>query len=152
TAPGQRLRGAVHASRGRHRRAADPGRGNRVIACVAPSPSIDRLFEVGRLRRGEIHRPTRFVRVPGGKGLNAARAAAALGAEVRAVALLGGQSGRWIAEELERIGLPLVASWCEGETRTCLSVADAESGSLTEFYETSAAVSAEEWEEFARLA
>jgi len=123
-----------------------------VIVCVAPSPSVDRLFEVDRLRPGEIHRPTRFVRVPGGKGLNAARAAAALGGDVRAVALLGGHSGRWIAEELARIGLPLVASWCEGETRNCLSVADADSGSLTEFYEANAAVSSEEWDAFARAA
>jgi 1-phosphofructokinase family hexose kinase len=123
-----------------------------VIACVAPSPSIDRLFEVERLRPGEIHRPSRLVRVAGGKGLNMARAAAALGAEVRVVALLGGHSGRWIADELERIGLPLVASWCEGETRTCLSVADAESGLLTEFYEANAAVSPDEWEAFVRVA
>jgi 1-phosphofructokinase family hexose kinase len=121
-----------------------------MITCVAPSPSIDRLFEVERLQAGEIHRSTQFVRVAGGKGLNAARAANALGADVRAVALLGGHSGRWIADELDRIGLPLVASWCEGETRSCLSVADADSGSLTEFYEANAAVSAAEWEAFAR--
>jgi 1-phosphofructokinase family hexose kinase len=123
-----------------------------MITCVAPSPSIDRLSEVERLQPGEIHRPTGFVRVPGGKGLNAARAAAALGADVRAVALLGGHSGRWIADELQRIGLPLVASWCESETRTCLSVADAASGLLTEFYELNAAVSPEEWQAFAQLA
>jgi 1-phosphofructokinase family hexose kinase len=123
-----------------------------MIACVAPSPSIDRLFEVDRLRPGEIHRPTGFVRVAGGKGLNAARAAAALGADVRAVALLGGRSGRWIADELERIGIPFVSSSCAGETRSCLSVADRESGSLTEFYEESAAVSREEWEAFEGLA
>jgi 1-phosphofructokinase family hexose kinase len=123
-----------------------------MIACVAPSPSIDRLFEVDRLRAGEIHRPTRFVRVAGGKGLNAARAAAALGTDVRAVALLGGWSGRWIADELDRIGIPLVASACAGETRSCLSVADEESGALTEFYEESAAVSPEEWGAFVRLA
>jgi 1-phosphofructokinase family hexose kinase len=123
-----------------------------VIACVAPSPSVDRLFEVECLRPGEIHRPTRFVRVAGGKGLNAARAASALGAEVRAVALLGGGSGHWIADELGRIGIPLVASWCGGESRNCLSVADRESGSLTEFYEESALVSPGEWEAFARAA
>jgi 1-phosphofructokinase family hexose kinase len=121
-----------------------------MIACVAPSPSIDRLFEVDRLRPGEIHRPTQFIRVPGGKGLNAARSAAALGADARAVCLLGGHSGRWIDEELARIGLPAVVTWCEGETRSCLSVADAHSGSLTEFYEANTAVSAAEWEEFAR--
>ena len=123
-----------------------------MITCVAPSPSIDRVFEVVRLQQGEIHRPTRFVRVPGGKGLNTARAAFALGADVRSVALLGGHGGRWIAAELARIGVPLVASWCECETRSCLSVADAESGSLTEFYEANATVSAAEWDEFARTA
>ena len=120
-----------------------------MITCVAPSPSIDRLFEVALLEPGEIHRPTNLVQVPGGKGLNVARSAAALGADVRAVALLGGHSGRWIADELERIGLPLAASWCAGETRTCLSVADAESGALTEFYEANAQVSPAEWEAFA---
>jgi 1-phosphofructokinase family hexose kinase len=123
-----------------------------MIACVAPSPSIDRLFEVVRLRPSEIHRPTGFVRVAGGKGLNVARAAAALGADVRAVALLGGYSGRWIADELERVGIPLVASACAGETRSCLSVADRESGSLTEFYEESPAVTPDEWEGFVRVA
>ena len=81
-----------------------------------------------------------------------ARAAAALGADVRAVALLGGASGRWIADELERIPLPFVASSCAGETRSCLSVLDREAGSLTEFYEESADVSPEEWEAFVRLA
>jgi len=120
-----------------------------VIACVAPSPSIDHLFEVERLHPGDIHRPTGFVRVAGGKGLNAARAAAALGADVRAIALLGGHSGRWIADELDRNGLPLVASWCASETRTCLSVADAESELLTEFYEANAPVSEQEWKAFA---
>ena len=123
-----------------------------MIACIAPSPSIDRLFEVERLRPGEIHRPSRFVRVAGGKGLNVARAAAALGADVRAVALLGGASGRWIADELERMALPFAASGCAGETRSCLSVLDREAGSLTEFYEESADVSPAEWEAFVHLA
>src|SRR5262245_52547339 len=123
-----------------------------MIACVAPSPSIDRVFEVERLRPGRIHRPVRFVQVAGGKGLNTARAAAALGEEVRAVALLGGYAGRWIADELSRLGLPCVAAWCRGETRNCLSAADEETGSLTEFYETSAAVTPWEWEAFARAA
>jgi 1-phosphofructokinase family hexose kinase len=123
-----------------------------LIACLAPSPSIDRLFEVRSLEPGGIHRPTRFVQVAGGKGLNVARSAAALAAEVRAVALLGGYAGRWIADELSRIGLPFDATWCRGETRSCLSVADVHAASLTEFYEASPPVSSAEWEDFARAA
>jgi 1-phosphofructokinase family hexose kinase len=118
-----------------------------VILCVAPNPSIDKLFEVDRLEPGGIHRPTAFTQVPGGKGLNVARAAATLGADVHVVALLGGHAGRWIADE---IGLPLTAVWTTAETRSCLSVADKRTGSLTEFYESGPAIAADEWAEFVR--
>jgi 1-phosphofructokinase family hexose kinase len=118
-----------------------------VILCVAPNPSIDKLFEVERLEPGGIHRPTSFVQVPGGKGLNVARAAATLGADVRAVALLGGAGGRWIADELEAIGITLSAVWHDGNTRSCLSVADADTQSLTEFYEDGPRVEDDAWRE-----
>ena len=67
-----------------------------MIVCLAANPSIDRLFEVERLVKGDIHRPTGFVQVAGGRGLNVARAAHALGAEVIAVAILRGHGGRWL--------------------------------------------------------
>jgi 1-phosphofructokinase family hexose kinase len=119
-----------------------------VIVCVAPNPSIDKLFAVEQLEPGGIHRPASFVRVPGGKGLNVARAAATLGAEVRAVALLGGHHGRWVADELAALRLPLTSVWHDGETRSCLSVADAASDSLTEFYEDAGPVTTAQWGEF----
>ena len=121
-----------------------------MIVCVAPNPSIDKLFEVDRVEPGRIHRSTALVPVAGGKGLNVARAAASLGADVHVVALLGGHAGRWIAEQLDVLELPLTAVWTASETRSCLSVADAETSSLTEFYEPGAQVSAAEWEQFVR--
>ena len=123
-----------------------------MIVCVAPNPSIDKLFEVRRLVPGEIHRPASFVQVPGGKGLNVARAAATLGAEVRAVALLGGHHGRWIAEELDELSMPLTAVWLDGETRSSLSVADSATESLTEFYEDGSPVDDATWKVFAAAA
>jgi fructose-1-phosphate kinase PfkB-like protein len=84
-----------------------------MIVCLAANPSIDRLFGVDRLTPGGIHRPAEFAQVAGGKGLNVARAASALGAEVRAVALLGGHAGRWIAEQCEREGIELAAAWAQ---------------------------------------
>ena len=119
-----------------------------MIVCVAPNPSIDKLFEVERLEPGGIHRPTAFVQVAGGKGLNVARAASALGAQVHVVALVGGRAGHWIADQLAALGIPLTAVWCASETRSCLSVADAETASLTEFYENGPRVSDAEWSEF----
>jgi 1-phosphofructokinase family hexose kinase len=119
-----------------------------VILCVAANPSIDKLFAVDRIRPAAIHRPSALTRVAGGKGLNVARAAHTLGADVHAAALLAGHAGRWIEAELARLGLPLHAVWTEGETRSCLSVADAETRSLTEFYEDGPAVTAADWERF----
>jgi fructose-1-phosphate kinase PfkB-like protein len=94
-----------------------------MIACVAPNPSIDRHFACARVVPGAIHRPDALVLRPGGKGLNVARAALALGGDVRAVALLAGHAGRWVAEALEAEGLDADVVWAEGETRSSLSVA-----------------------------
>src|SRR6185436_13566490 len=104
---GLRLRRPEHTRGGRHGRAAHArgGASAHVIVFVAGSPSIDRTHEVHALEPGAIHRPTRVVAVAGGKALNAARAAHHLGAEVRAIALLGGHAGRWIADALLREGL-----------------------------------------------
>ncbi|MGZ8637253.1 MAG: 1-phosphofructokinase family hexose kinase [Actinomycetota bacterium] len=106
-----------------------------MILCVAANPSIDKLFEVDRVVRGVIHRPERFVQVPGGKGLNVARAAHSLGAAVHATGILGGHAGRWLSEALAAEGVPGTFAWMDGETRASLSVADRETGGLTEFYE-----------------
>lgn len=122
-----------------------------MIVCVAANPSVDKLFQVDRLAPGGIHRPEGYVQTAGGKGLNAARAAATLGADVQAVALLAGHAGRWIAEQLERDGVPAEIVWAEGETRASLSVADRETERLTEFYEDGIEVDADTWNRFAAM-
>jgi 1-phosphofructokinase family hexose kinase len=83
------------------------------------------------------------VAVAGGKALNAARAAHALGADVHAIALLGGHAGRWVAAALEAEGVTCDGVPGPGETRICLSVSDGEA--LTEFYEPGPALAAEHW-------
>jgi 1-phosphofructokinase family hexose kinase len=119
-----------------------------VIVCAAANPSVDRLFEVERLRPGSIHRPAAFTAVAGGKGLNVARAAACLGEPVHAVALVGGNAGRFIAEGLASEGIDASFAWCEGETRSSLSALDRSTGTLTEFYEQRTAIAESEWERF----
>jgi len=121
-----------------------------VIVCAAANPSIDRLFEVERLQPGGIHRPAAFTAVAGGKGLNVARAAACLGEAVRAVAMVGGNAGRFIAEGLAAERIAASFAWCEGETRSSLSALDRSTGMLTEFYEQREPVSPDEWASFER--
>jgi 1-phosphofructokinase family hexose kinase len=117
-----------------------------VIVCVASSPSVDKLFEVDRVEVGAIHRPLAFTQVPGGKGLNVARAAHLLGAEVRATGILAGHTGRWLEEALAAEGVPGVFAWSEGETRASLSVADRTDRGLTEFYERGTDIGPGGWE------
>ena len=115
------------------------------LVCVAPNPAIDRLYEVDRLVPGAIHRPTLSVAVPGGKGLNAARAAHTLGADVVAVTILRGHAGRWIEEQLAERGLRLRAVWATGETRTCISIRDPATHGLTEIYDRGEPVDPSDW-------
>lgn len=118
-----------------------------MIVCLAANPSVDKLFEIERLVRGDIHRPEGFVQVAGGKGLNASRAAHALGARATAVALLRGHTGKWLEEMLGSEGVTVRAVWTHGENRSSLSVADRETGGLTEFYEHGSDVPSAAWSE-----
>lgn len=113
---------------------------------VAANPSIDRLYEVDRLSLGDIHRPGTSVAVPGGKGLNAARAAATLGASVTAVAIVAGRAGDWIAERLAQLGIDARMARSGGETRTCISILDRSSGALTEVYERGEEIEEGAWD------
>jgi 1-phosphofructokinase family hexose kinase len=122
-----------------------------LIVCLAANPSIDRLFEVDRITVGETHRPLRFVPVAGGKGLNAARAAATLGAEVCVIAILGGNAGNWIVEQLDTERIPFRALWVAGETRSSLSVADRSTREMTEFYERGEPVPESLWPQLLTL-
>ena len=122
------------------------GTGGRRLLFVAANPSVDRLYEVARLTAGEIHRPLMHVAVPGGKGLNAARAAATLGGSVTAVGIVAGRTGEWIAEQLDDLGLDVRLTRSGGETRTCISILDRSNGALTELYERGDAIELAAWD------
>ena len=116
------------------------------VLFVAANPSIDRLYEIDRVTAGAIHRPQSMVSVAGGKGLNAARAAASLGGSVIAVGIVGGRAGDWIVERLAELGIDARMVHSRGETRTCVSVLDRSTGDLTEIYEHGAQIETANWE------
>jgi 1-phosphofructokinase family hexose kinase len=122
-----------------------------MIVCVAGNPSIDKLFEVDRLAHGEIHRPRHFVALPGGKGIHVAQVATALGSSAVTTGILAGHAGRWLDDELAAEGVSARFAWSSGETRSSLSVADRETGRLTEFYESGTPVSADAWRELEEI-
>lgn len=104
-----------------------------MIGAVALSPSLDVTYVVRSLHG--IQRPLEVHRVAGGKALNAARAAAVLGARVAALAVLGGGSGRVVAEGACADGVRLDVLEGPELTRTCVSILAQDTGELTEIYE-----------------
>jgi tagatose 6-phosphate kinase len=115
------------------------------VLCVAANPSIDRIVAVDRLIPGEIHRPDLLSAVAGGKPLNVARAASRLGLPVEVVLVVAGDDGTWLESSLAREGIAARPVRVAGETRTCLSILDRSTGSLTELYERGPALGHEGW-------
>jgi 1-phosphofructokinase family hexose kinase len=112
---------------------------------VSLNPAIDKIAAVEAVQPGRIHRPEMLAAVPGGKSLNAVRAARHLGLPADVVAVVGGHAGAWLAAELDARGIHHWLVWVEGETRTCLSVLDRQTGDLTEFYEPGIALAEDRW-------
>lgn len=110
-----------------------------MITVLSPSPALDVTYLLHAVVAGEIHRPREVVRQPGGKGLNLARAARVLGAEVTIVAPLGGRIGDLVTQLAGAEGLILRGVPVAVETRMCVS-AIPDAGSPTEFYEPAAAL------------
>ncbi|MFV0461648.1 MAG: 1-phosphofructokinase family hexose kinase [Nostocoides sp.] len=113
------------------------------VLAVSLGTALERYQWVGALHRGGIHRATRTVVAPGGKGIHVALAAHRLGAPVWAAGVLGGDSGRYVARLVEQAGIP--GDWVPGaaETRTCVCIVDAASGTMTEVDEPTALTPAE---------
>lgn len=117
-----------------------------MIVALALSPSLDVTYEVDALAVGDITRPTAVTRVAGGKALNVARSAAALGADVLAVAALGGPTGAWVGDLLAADGLAVEPVELAATTRTCLAIVESRaSATSTDVYEQATALTAEEW-------
>ena len=105
-----------------------PGGAGTLVLTVTPNPSIDLLFEAGRLKWDDANRLADPRRRPGGQGINVTRAIRVLGGASDAVALLGGGTGRELAGILAAEDTPLHFVTAAGETRTFVAVREADTG------------------------
>lgn len=94
------------------------------IICVTPNVALDRTMVVPDFALGHISRIDRAIAVPGGKGLNVARAVKILGGAPLAMGLLGGYTGRIIADMWTEDGFEAEWTKFDGETRTCTIIAN----------------------------
>ncbi len=76
-----------------------------MILTVTLNPALDRTMIVPNFQVGFRHRATETVMLPGGKGINVARAAKALGRPVIATGFIGGRKGDQIVADLNEEGI-----------------------------------------------
>jgi 1-phosphofructokinase family hexose kinase len=120
------------------------------LLCITPAPAIDRTARVERIAHGEVLRPVHLYALPGGKGVNAARAAVALGGRVITTGIAGGHAGRWIVESLSAEGLEPRWSFAKAEARTTYVTVD-DAGDSILVYERPSPATTDEFEAFLRL-
>src|SRR6185295_6845245 len=102
-----------------------------MILCVTPNPAVDRALLVPGFVTGEVFRATQSMALAAGKGVSLARAAHTLGAEPLCMGFLGGRAGQFHEELLAQEGIRTAWTWIEAETRTCIVIADPDSGKST---------------------
>jgi 1-phosphofructokinase/tagatose 6-phosphate kinase len=117
-----------------------------VIVTVTLNAAIDRTLTVPNFQRGHRHRASASLTLPGGKGINVARALKALGVPVVATGLVGGGTGSRIIEALTAEAVLNDFVRIDGESRTSTAVVDPAGGAYTEINEWGPAVQSEELE------
>jgi tagatose 6-phosphate kinase len=118
-----------------------------MILCVGTTPVMQRSMIFQRVQIDAVNRAAEVLEYPSGKVLNVARVAQALGEEVTASGFLGGDSGRFIREQLNAAGVAHDFVTVGPRTRMCITVIDRSAGTATELVEESRPVEPIAWEE-----
>ncbi len=106
-----------------------------VIVTVTPNAAIDKTLNVANFQLSQRHRCQRGESLPGGKGINVARALKRLGEPVVACGLAGGRTGELIVETLTHEGILNDFVRIADESRTTTVVVDPTIGTQTEIFE-----------------
>lgn len=105
---------------------------DKYILALALNPAIDRTVQVPGFRPGATCWVVQGRTDPGGKGINVARVARALGAPVQVLGFLGEGNGDLIRRHLAACGIPAHFIAVAGDNRVNLKIIDQETNTLTE--------------------
>ncbi len=119
-----------------------------MIITVTLNAALDKTLEVPNFTPGRRHRTVDQTTMPGGKGVNVARALKRLGQPVIATGLAGGATGTRIVEALNDEAILNGFARIREESRTNTAVLDPTTGQHTEVNERGPAVSAQELDLF----
>lgn len=117
-----------------------------MIITVTPNAAVDKTLTVPNFQTAYRHRASESLTLPGGKGVNIARALKSLGAPVVVTGLVGGLAGQQISEGLQRENILHDFTHIAGESRTSTVVVDPTTMRQTEIIEYGPVVSEQEIE------
>jgi 1-phosphofructokinase family hexose kinase len=117
------------------------------VLIAGPNLTIDRTSTIPELRPGDVLRLADVLVTPGGKGLNVARAARALGVPAMLVAFLPGRTGRAAGELIAAEGVRLAGVSVDGEIRSTAIILES-SGRATVLNEPGPPLEDEDWMAF----
>ena len=106
-----------------------------MIITVTPNAAVDKTLTVPNFQTGFRHRASESLTLPGGKGVNIARALKTLGEPVVVTGLVGGRAGQQIVEGLTRENILNDFVHIAGESRTSTAVVDPTTMTQTEVVE-----------------
>ena len=88
-----------------------------MIYTVTVNPSIDYIVQLNELTLGQVNRMDYDNKLPGGKGINVSRILKELGLDNTAWGFLGGFTGEFVKETLEKTGLKTNFTPIKADTR-----------------------------------
>jgi len=118
-----------------------------MILVLCANAGLDRTYEVPHFSVGMYHQPRRFRVLPGGKGVNVARALRLLGHEVLLTGFAGGHIGAAMMAMLRAEDIRTEFVKIAEESRLCLNIIDENSRSQTQLDEPGPLVSPSELEQ-----
>ena len=97
-----------------------------MIYTVTINPAVDRELQVEEITFDTVLRASQFRVDCGGKGFNVARMLQSLGTPSVALGFAAGKAGELLNDELQALGIETDFVWVAGETRTNVSIVNAD--------------------------
>lgn len=95
-----------------------------MIYTLTLNPSVDLIVSLERFVEGRVNLSENEYKLPGGKGINVSQVLKNLGHDSRALGFIGGFTGRFIAEELDKKQVKNDFVEVEGDTRINIKMKD----------------------------
>jgi len=121
-----------------------------VITTITFNPAIDKTMIIDNLRVGRVNRESGLRTDAAGKGINVSKVIQKLGGKSTAMGILAGNPGKFIKDELDRIGIESDFLIIGGQTRTNVKVVDGINNLVTDINENGPFVSEDDLRTFER--